>query len=107
MLNTSDIIRGYIDTIILSRLRNKDSYGYEINKDIYTISEGKFEIKEATLYTSFRRLEKDGLILSYWGDENTGARRRYYSITERGISVLNENIAQWKEIKLLIDKLLD
>lgn len=107
MLNTSDIIRGYIDTIILSRLSASDSYGYEINKNISSISDGKFEIKEATLYTSFRRLEKDELIISYWGDEDTGARRRYYSITEKGKNTLKENISQWSDIKALIDKLLE
>ena len=44
----------------------------------------QYELKEATLYTAFRRLEQAGLILSYWGDETTGARRRYYTITEEG-----------------------
>lgn len=107
MLNTSDIVRGYIDTIILSRLYKNDSYGYEINKNIFNISDGNFEIKEATLYTSFRRLEKDELIMSYWGDEERGARRRYYSITEKGKQMLEENIEQWHHIKKILEKLLE
>lgn len=107
MLNTSDIIRGYIDTVILARLSGKDSYGYEINKEISLMSAGNFEIKEATLYTSFRRMEKEEWIISYWGDEEKGARRRYYSITEKGRKILKENIGHWQEIKGVLEKLLE
>ena len=73
----SDALRGYTEAIILRRLMDKDSYGYEINKTIQEKTKGQYELKEATLYTAFRRLEQAGYILSYWGDEKTGARRRY------------------------------
>jgi len=78
---TSDIIRGHTETIILSYLAEKDSYGYEINKSIQQKTDNKYELKEATLYSAFRRLEEATLITSYWGDQTTGARRRYYAIT--------------------------
>ena len=81
---TSDILRGYTDTMILSRLKEHDSYGYEINKELQKLSQGRFEMKEATLYTAFRRLESAGFIASYWGDEDQGARRRYYRLTDTG-----------------------
>ena len=78
----SDLIRGSTEIIILAHLINKDSYGYEINKSISEKTNSAYELKEATLYTAFRRLEDTGMITSYWGDENSGARRRYYKITE-------------------------
>jgi len=78
----SDLIRGSTDTIILAHLMKKNSYGYEINKDIMEKTDGQYELKEATLYTAFRRLEETGMISSYWGDETSGARRRYYKITD-------------------------
>lgn len=53
---TSDLLRGYTDAIILRRLSLGDSYGYEINKRVKDLSGGVFELKEATLYTAFRRL---------------------------------------------------
>ncbi len=106
MLHVPDIIRGYTDTIILAQLLQKDSYGYEINKNIQLATNGEFELKEATLYTAFRRLEKSGYILSYWGDENTGARRRYYSITPLGRQLYHENVTDWQRAKLMIEKLL-
>jgi DNA-binding PadR family transcriptional regulator len=103
---TSDIIRGHTDTIILSHLIEHDSYGYEINKAIQEKTDNEYELKEATLYTAFRRLEQAGYISSYWGDENTGARRRYYSITNLGREVYKQNKEDWNKTKIMIDKLI-
>ena len=80
----ADVIRGHTDAVILAQLLRRDSYGYEINKNIENCSGGEFVLKEATLYTAFRRLEDSGYITSYWGDEAVGARRKYYRITEKG-----------------------
>ena len=65
----SDMIRGHTETIILRQLLHGDSYGYQINKAIQDATGNRYELKEATLYTAFRRLEQAGCILSYWGDE--------------------------------------
>ncbi|MEG1547600.1 MAG: PadR family transcriptional regulator [Clostridia bacterium] len=102
----SDIIRGHTDTIILAHLMHGDSYGYEINKSIQRKTDGLYELKEATLYSAFRRLEQDGSITSYWGDESTGARRRYYSITEYGRHAFNELLSEWERARVLIDQLI-
>lgn len=102
----SDMIRGHTETIILAHLMRKDSYGYEINKSIQLATDGRYELKEATLYTAFRRLEQAGFILSYWGDETTGARRRYYKITDLGKAVYVQYKADWEEVKRMIDSLL-
>ncbi len=107
MLNISDILRGYSETIILAQLIKGDSYGYEINKAIQKATDGALELKEATLYTTFRRLESSGCIISYWGDENTGARRRYYSITEQGRRLYSENHADWGRARQMLDRLLE
>jgi len=84
-----------------------DNYGYEINKSIQQKTDGKYELKEATLYTAFRRLEQAGCIASYWGDEQTGARRRYYRLTDSGRDTYNELIGEWKNAKTMIDKLIE
>ena len=102
----ADLIRGHTETIILSQLLQHDSYGYEINKTIRMLSGGQFELKEATLYTAFRRLEETGLISAYWGGEATGARRRYYRSTDKGKKAHAEQIKAWNEAKMIIDKLL-
>jgi len=102
----SDLIRGHTDTIILARLMDGDNYGYEINKSIRKKTSDEYELKEATLYTAFRRLEQAGCINSYWGDEQTGARRRYYSITETGRATYKRLIDEWKTAKEMIDNLI-
>lgn len=102
-----DLIRGHTDAVILARLLHADSYGYEINKIISTISSGRFELKEATLYTAFRRLEESGFITSYWGDSGAGARRRYYTITPAGREACFRLKGEWRETKEIMDKLLE
>ena len=101
-----DLIRGHTDAIILARLLRSDSYGYEINKTISTLSSGRFELKEATLYTAFTRLEEAGYIASYWGSSGAGARRRYYTITAAGRSTCYNLLMEWQETKDIMDKLL-
>ena len=101
-----DLIRGHTDAIILARLMRADSYGYEINKAISTLSSGRFELKEATLYTAFKRLEDAGFIASYWGSGVSGARRRYYTITPTGREACHKLLQEWEETKEIMDKIL-
>lgn len=103
---TSDLIRGHTETVILAQLLDHDSYGYEINKSIRERSGGEYEAKEGTLYTAFRRLEQAGYIRSYWGDETSGARRRYYAITEEGRKVFDQHREEWDRAKTMIDALI-
>lgn len=106
MLNSSDILRGYTDTIILAQLLKEDSYGYVISKNVQEITRGELQLKEATLYTTFRRLENAGVIESYWGNENAGARRRYYHLTDAGRKLYEENKADWLRYSAMLCQLL-
>ncbi len=103
---SSDLIRGHIDTIILKVLLDGDSYGYEIIKSISQKSNKEYELKEPSLYTSLKRLEKGNLIQSYWGEESQGARRKYYHITEAGKTELNKYIEQWLAAQRIINAIL-
>jgi PadR family transcriptional regulator PadR len=103
---TSDIIRGHTETVILARLMGGDSYGYEVSKTVSALSGGEFEFKEGTLYTAFRRLEQCGAIRSYWGDEGSGARRRYYSVTDEGRKQYEVNLQEWERVKRVLESLM-
>ncbi len=103
---SSDIIRGHIDTIILKLLVEKDKYGYEISKSISTAVNGEYELNEATMYSSLKRLEQNGYVKSYWGDETQGGRRKYYKITNDGKKIYTENQKNWEFAKKIIDKLI-
>lgn len=102
----SDLMRVQTDVIILAQLNQHDSYGYEINKHIQEMTDGEYELKEATLYSTFRRLEKGGFIKSYWGDQQKGARRRYYKITSLGKAMLQDCREDWKASRELFDRLI-
>ena len=102
----SDLIRGNIDAIILCTLSGGDSYGYEILKEVASTSQGAYEMKEPSLYTSLKRLEKQGFVQSYWGDETQGARRKYYRITDTGKREIDEATERWVRVRDIIDRLL-
>ena len=103
---TSDLLRGHTDTIILKFLTDGDKYGYEITKRVYELSNHEYELKEATMYSSLKRLEHDGHITSYWGDESQGGRRKYYRITVSGRAQYENNKRNWNYAKQILEKLL-
>jgi PadR family transcriptional regulator PadR len=103
---TSDLLRGHTDTMVLKLLSGGDKYGYEITKLIYELSEREYELKEATMYSSLKRLEHDGHITSYWGDETQGGRRKYYRLTASGQKQYKSNQHTWSYAKQLLEKLL-
>jgi PadR family transcriptional regulator, regulatory protein PadR len=103
----ADLLRGHTDTIVLGVLRRGDSYGFEIFRAIREATGGAYEIKEATLYASYRRLEKDGVVEAYWGDETQGGRRKYYRLTDAGRAVYRRNVDAWVLTRGVIDNLLD
>ncbi len=104
---SSEALRGHTETIILALLKNQDSYGYEILKYINDKGNGRIDIKDATIYTAVKRMEKDGLITTYWGEgEDGGARRKYYSITERGREYWKEKVDEWRELNVILNELI-
>ena len=107
MTISADLLRGYTDTIIMRQLADMDGYGYGISRAVAEESDGMVQLKEATLYTAFRRMEESGFIRSYWGNETTGARRRYYSLTEPGKEKLKDDQQAWEETRSVMDRLIN
>lgn len=103
---SSDVLRGYNDTMILSLLMEHDSYGYEIIREISRRSGGIYLIKETTLYSAFTRLEKNGYVTSYYGDESFGKRRTYFQITPAGRAYYREKCAEWQLTQNLINRFI-
>lgn len=104
----SDLYRGSIDTIILNLLYEKDSYGYEILKEVNDNANGKFELKRPTLYSALKRLEKQGFVKAYLKDEynELGGQRKYYTLTELGKEQFEKNKSEWHSSKAVIDTLV-
>ena len=102
----AEILRGFTDAIILNVLLEGDSYGYMVSQSIIKKTNNAMDIKNATIYLAFKRMEKEGLITSYWNDNPDVARRRYYKITAAGKKYLKDKKADWNNNKQILDVLL-
>ena len=85
--------RGVLDVCVLVAIRNEDSYGYKIIKDLKPI----LELSESTLYTILKRLE-EGKMLVVRSVEFEGRLRKYYHITEAGLKRIDDFKNEWKEL---------
>lgn len=101
-----DILRGYTDMLLLAVLEERDSYGYQVNQLLQEKTDGAFSLTEATLYTSFKRLEKQDCIVSYWLETKNQKKRKYYSITSNGKKLLKVKKKEWEDAKALIEQVL-
>lgn len=88
--------RGLLDVCVLAAIKNEDSYGYQIIKDMKPY----VELSESTLYTILKRLE-NAQMLTVRTAEHSGRLRKYYHITERGLKRIEEFKEEWKEIMLI------
>ncbi len=95
MAKRRELLKGNIDSLLLSLIGTKPMYGYQILKELDEKSLGYFRFKEGTLYPALHRLEKSGLIGGTWDTLASGRQRRYYHITERGNKLLSEKKSQW------------
>ena len=90
------IKRGLLDVCVLAAIKDEDSYGYQIIKDIRPY----IEISESTLYPILRRLETAEM-LTVNSVEHNGRLRKYYHITQNGLDRLNAFRDEWQEIMLI------
>lgn len=93
--------------IILSILKQGNSYGYLIIKKIKELSGGKMEYSDGMLYPVLHRLEKEGFIQSNWIMDGGTRPRKYYEITELGKRELVEEQAQWDQVNAVLNSLWD
>jgi PadR family transcriptional regulator PadR len=88
--------RGLLDVCVLAAIRNEDSYGYQIIKDMKPY----ITLSESTLYTILKRLET-GKMLTVKSVEHEGRLRKYYRITDQGIGRIEEFKNDWKDIEAI------
>ncbi len=101
-----ELLKGSTVILILSLLDGKPMYGYEMIKEIERKSAGTFTFKEGTLYPILHSLESEGMVESYW-EQNEGSRKRkYYSITDKGRRCAGEKKAEWVTFRTAVDQVL-
>lgn len=88
--------RGILDVCVLAAIKNEDSYGYKIIKDLKPY----IELSESTLYTILKRLELANM-LTVKTLEHDGRLRKYYHITNAGLGRIEDFKNEWREIMLI------
>jgi PadR family transcriptional regulator, regulatory protein PadR len=95
---SKDLIGAAAIPIILTVLKNGDSYGYEIVQTVKKISKDGIKWKEASIYPVLKRLESQGMIKSYWQMIENERPRRYYTLQPDGLLQLDKNRDEWEYI---------
>jgi PadR family transcriptional regulator PadR len=90
-----DMRKGSTTVLILSLLRERPMYGYQIAKELKRRSQDYFDFREGTLYPALHRLEKEGLVRGEWQVVEQGPSRKYYHLTERGAKELAKSAREW------------
>ena len=89
--------RGSVYNIIMKALQSGDKYGYEICQEVETQTNGKYILKQPSLYSGLKRLESQKLVESYWGDSDIGGRRHYYKLTDAGRKKIESTNFSWED----------
>lgn len=89
--------RGSVYNIIMKALQSGDKYGYEICQEVENQTNGKYILKQPSLYSGLKRLESQKLVESYWGDSDIGGRRHYYKLTDAGRKKIESTNFSWED----------
>lgn len=90
-----ELLKGTTPLLLLKLLEDESMYGYQIMKRLEQKSNNVFELKEGTIYPILHSLEKEDLIVSNWEMTDSLRKRKYYSITEKGIKELRHREKKW------------
>ncbi|CAH0347410.1 helix-turn-helix transcriptional regulator [Bacillus sp. CECT 9360] len=107
MLRKTELLKGTTEMILLSLLKEKDMYGYELTELLRQVSNDYLQLKEGTLYPALKKLEEKELVKSYWKDSFEGPRRKYYYITKLGFQELEAYVNQWKDFQVIIQNIIE
>ena len=103
----TELLKGTISLLILSLLSRKSMYGYEIAATVRKETDGAFTWREGSLYPNLHKMQADGLIVSEWEEKETGRKRRYYHVTDKGRKALNEKVQSWGELCRAVNRILE
>ena len=99
------LVAASLNPIILSLLAHGEAYGYQIIQRIEHLSDGKLQWTAGTMYPVLHRLETKGLIEAFWRPPESGPRRKYYRLTDKGRRALEVEKRQWLDVHALLLKL--
>lgn len=106
---SKELKTGVLSLLILNLIKAKKSpmYGYDIIKSLKAYSDERLNFQEGTVYPVLRMLKNQGFLSSHWENSPDGPPRKYYTLTERGNLAIEEANAQWYEISVVVNEVLE
>jgi transcriptional regulator len=104
---STDVIQGTLDMLILKSLSLQPMHGFGITQRIEQISKGVFKVNPGSLMLAFQRLERGGFIDSEWRATENNRRAKYYTLTKKGRAQLEEEKREWARRTAAIARLLE
>ena len=107
---SQNMFRGTVVPMVLSLLRDRPMYGYEMVKIINARTDGQLQWKEGTLYPILHRLEGARMLKAKWQDvttdKNAPRKRKYYTITKKGLAELARRTEEWQKFSTAVNAIL-
>ena len=102
---SKDLVGASSSSVILSILKQGDSYGYEMIQKVKEFTDGKVEWHEVGIYPLLKKMEAEGMIKSYWKVQEGERPRKYFTINESGLAQLETNKYEWSLVEMLYKRL--
>jgi PadR family transcriptional regulator, regulatory protein PadR len=102
MRPSKELIGASTNLLVLAALARRPSYGYEIVRRINEAAGGVFTWQEGTIYPLLHKLQKDRLVSAQWREAENGRKRKYYTVTPRGRSALQQHVSHWHQFHEMI-----
>ncbi len=104
---THDVLRGTLDMLVLRILAQEPMHGWGISERIQKLSDDVLQVTQGSLYPALHRLEKRGLLASYWGASRNNRRAKYYRLTGPGRKALGTEEEGWTRFIDAVQGVLD
>lgn len=103
-MDTTQVLKGLLDTAVLASLQNHPTYGYDLVRHLR--SQGFAEIADASVYGTLRRLFDAGHVSAEIVESEVGPARKYYSLTDSGDDELTNSVKTWTDILETMERIL-
>ena len=107
MAESTDVVQGTLDMLILKSLSLQPMHGFGVTQRIESISKGVFRVNPGSLLLAFQRMEREGLIEPEWRQSENNRRAKYYAITAKGRKRLKLETSDWARRASAIGRLLE
>jgi PadR family transcriptional regulator, regulatory protein PadR len=101
-----ELMKGSTVILVLTLLNRREMYGYELIKEMETLSNSTFQLKEGTLYPILHTLEAEGQVESFWEGDTGTRQRKYYRITPDGQRLLKDKRKEWMQFRDAVDRIV-